>query len=386
MSSSSSVDFNTDINLKNNHKITFDNAVLIGRPSTTSITTGSGKEIAIGANTNASLNSVAIGYNVDQNNKSTKRNVLIGQNVAQTVGYAYNSVIIGYNACQHVGLENGFSESVFIGPRAGRHFGANGLYSSGETFVGYGAGAYMGEYGGTNVGVGFRALWNGSGDNNVAVGSQSMAASKTKTRHNVCLGHKSGYRLFDSNYNVILGSSAQVTSASINNSIIIGSGARCSSSTTYNTAIGTSATMNHSQNSVLIGGKTRLGSLAATTKSDHSVVIGGDNTVGLNSPVTGNFEHTTILGAKNFISQGTRRNDIIIGTNNAVNHSNCIVIGSYNTTTKDNSLLLGSSTLPLEITTGATDPMNGQAPPGNVQAFLNVFVNGTEYKLPLYSV
>lgn len=383
----STIHFEDDANFRDDNKITFDNAILIGSSNTTAVSGGTGKEIVIGKNARASLDSIAIGFNVNQSGLNTNRNISIGQNVGQNINYSYNNIMIGYNACQYVGLDNGFGYSVFIGPRAGRNFGSNGLYSFGDVFIGYGSGAYVGDYSSTNVGVGMQTLWNNSGYRNVAIGERVMNLTTGTNSDNVCLGTRSGDRLGNSYYNVILGSFAQTGTATINNTVVIGSAAICRTGSSYNTAIGTSARINVSSNSVLIGAKSRLASTGPGTNSDHSVVIGADNTVGTNNTSVGNFEHTLLVGAQNTVSQGTSRsNDIVIGTNNAINHSNCIVLGSYNTTTKDNSFVLGSSTLPLEVATTASDPMNGQTTPANVASFLNVFVNGVEYKLGLFAV
>ena len=72
----------------------------------------------------------------------------------------------------------------------------------------------------------------------------------------------------------------------------------------------------------------------------------------------------------------TGNESILIGTQTAApNFGGCIVIGSKATATANNQLVLGSSLVPLSTAGGA----------GAVSTYLNVLINGTNYKLALLS-
>jgi hypothetical protein len=138
-----------------------------------------------------------------------------------------------------------------------------------------------------------------------------------------------------------------------------------------------------SGNAVVIGSSTE-------TASADSVQVGANGSIGVNSlgfvavgesiVSLANAAGCVCIGYN--ITQDGGPNNVIVGANaNSVSSIvSSVGLGEGVSLTASNALFLAGMTL----TASATAGTNG-APPDQVSEYLTVYVNGTEYKLPLYN-
>lgn len=339
-------------------------------------------------------------------------NIAIGQGAGTALTTAFRCVALGTSALQNNVSNNNHTA---IGASAGQN--TTGLTS---TFLGYRAGfgaigACTGDF---NVALGTDALLlYTSGSRNYCGGYQTGSAITTGS-DNVLIGHTNySTNLTTGSQNTVVGSS-NVASANVTQSIIlgygntvsntgnivIGNGITTAANNTYyiGSSSGTLATGALSLTSatagitfagnVLIGsgsvgsggtGNTIIGkgSGSALTSGGDNVIIGDGNVpTGL---TTGGSN--TIIG-KGITTNGNYFNQVIVGTGHVVNHGACIIIaGGAVTTANSNRLYLGCASVPLSTGTTVGAAGGASALPATPATYLNVYVNGTSYRLPLYN-
>lgn len=226
-----------------------------------------------------------------------------------------------------IGVCNNGSRNTVIGVNAAPG-GSSAVYDD-CVIVGTNAGQML-TNGDCNTAVGSGALQYCDGSNNVALGFEAAKCAQNSTSastasNNVVIGYKAGQNLQTDN-NVFIG--------------------------TQTGQVCTTGTAN-----TIIGHK----SVTLNTISDYNTVVGGFNE--LAAGVTG----SAVLGALN-----------------TINHSNCIVLGRGTTTAAANTLYIGSSASSLTTSTTATAGSNGSVP-AQVTGYLNVYINGSPFKIPYYT-
>ena len=110
-----------------------------------------------------------------------------------------------------------------------------------------------------------------------------------------------------------------------------------------------------------------------------------DNTmIGYGTTCAATGGSNTIVGSSSLISTPVNLN-CVLGASNSVGHSNCIVLGTNITTAAASRLYLGSVAQPLGVATGVGAAGGATALPATPVTYLIAYVNGTQYKIPLYN-
>ena len=420
--------------------------VCIGRQSNLSHTTGTAN-ISIGSNTNRAnttgIGSVFIGHSAGNGGLGSfpvascvgigyqaLTSITTGATGLTAVGYNCLTAVTSGTALTALGYTAGSAvttsaNSTFIGYAAGLNCtGGN------NTFLGCNAG--IGAVASTatdNIGIGFNCLGvYTTGSRNVAIGVSSLPALTTGTR-NVIIGTSAGALLAAGTDMVAIGDSALTSATNATDSIAIGTNASASLTVGGQVAIGRNAGQfstgtaciyigsvsgtgaagtNTGSSNTVIG----TGALTAVTSGANNACLGGGTgaamTTGLRNTLIGvnagslcttNADNTmigygttcaatgggnTIVGSSSLISTPVNLN-CVLGASNSVGHSNCIVLGTNITTAAASRLYLGSVAQPLGVATGVGAAGGATALPATPVTYLIAYVNGTQYKIPLYN-
>ncbi len=240
--------------------------------------------------------------------------------------------------------------------------------------------------------------------------------SITSGTQNVVMGNLAGAALTTGSFNVAIGERALSVGATTSNNTAIGTNAlrNAVSASDSNTAIGMNAmycaagatpslcvaigpqamslNVTTAANTVAVGayagnlitsasGCTLVGTNAgqALTTGSYNSYFGFDITSANN--VTGGSN--TVLGANNAFT-AVASDSCVLGASNSIGHTQCIVLGSSITTAAANRLYLGSATRALGTATTVGAAGGATALPATPTTYLIAYVNGTQYKIPLY--
>lgn len=323
---------------------------IVGAGAGSAITINSGNTFygyCAGSSTTSDQN-IFIGFRAGVANTSGCCNTYIGVEAGLNNNTLSSNTFIGYQSGQ---LSNTTCKSTYIGSFAGKcSKGIENIYighdsgvsnftsaPSSNVFIGVASGCVNTADNNTFVGKSTGTL-NTSGTQNTFLGGFAGASNSTAGL-NTYIGYNSGKEVNTGSDNVAIGACSMMTANISSNNIAIGSGTLFKNSNninlTENTAVGY-CSMNLST--------TAFKNVAIGSRSLQNTLTGSGNThIGWNSGTTGNFTSTIALGA---CAQPTA----------------------------DNQLVIASSTFPV-----------GTASSGSFTYYLNVKVNGIDFKIPLYS-
>lgn len=214
------------------------------------------------------------------------------------------------------------------------------------TVVGNGAGAALTTgTGHTAVGANALALMT-SGNSCVGIGDNCLA--KATGQFNTGVGSSAGFNVTTGGSNVLIGDQAGTAITTGSHTTAVGSNAGSAIST--------------NSNSVYVGWNA-----GNTATGGDNVLIGAAAGSGLTSGT-----NNTLLGVTAGVSSGTLSDCIVIGANAQAQNSGELALGS-----------LGNP-LTTALTVGAAGAASGL--PASPDAYLQVRINGTLYKVPLFAV
>lgn len=384
--------------------------IFIGPSAGRAVTSGS-YNISIGdwagKDIQTNSNSINIGRLAGQNAELGSRSVNIGYLAGQWQRSSFNAVSIGTraggdnigsNCSVHIGAYAGEYDhqgdfNIFLGLRAGGQVFGNVDDVNLNTAIGRYAGRYMSGNAAFNVILGDNAGRTlGDADNNILVGKS--AGSFAATPNNVIA---IGYDAFrdgaaSTSEAIFIGQKAGLTSAPDTGSVVIG--AHASKFAQKGTvAVGYRAGL-----SAMCFYSTFLGFKAGenATTSSYSVAVGsyaGRRMSGQSNTFVGyNAGREITTGSGNtFLGKSSGETGISTGSSNTfVGHytgvnspalstiTGAIVLGARAKALSSNELVLGSTAVPLLTNVAAVTP-------ASPFTFLQVRVNGQQFKLPLYT-
>ncbi len=231
-----------------NHLVGIGDSVLL-------LTTTGGNNIGIGLhslrnNTSGNLN-IGIGVNTIRNISTGNRNTVVGNNAAQQIVSGFDNTAIGYSSMSSTGTS--ITGNTALGSQTmldmqGNNNVAIGLQSLFSTTtaneiiaIGYQA-LYNGTSGDRNIAIGERAMYNGnpSGSNNVALGAVALF-NLSSGSSNIGIGVGAAGSLTSGSSNIAVGPNALESSITGNNNVAIGQYALRYRDGFGNVAIGNSA-------------------------------------------------------------------------------------------------------------------------------------------------
>ena len=317
-------------------------------------------------------------------------NTVIGSNAAPTATTGSRNTVIGEDAA--LASTTG-SDSTIIGAGAA----SSQVGSVSNTVIGSGAAA-LNTSGTSNTIIGTSAANATTGLNqNVVIGTE--AGQSLASTGGVLIGYRSGRVSTNGDRNVMVGHEAGLAVTTADDCVLIGSSAgKTFTTAVQNTMVGSLAGFNQNGNTnVLIGYAAAFSATAGNGVIAIGVNAGGNaSTIGNNCIFIGPNTMMNVSGVNNIgigsgvgsnLTSGT--NNVLIGTSANVdaNRSNCIVIGSSATTLSSITsahISLGSSVIPIATASTATAGSNG-AVPAQVSTYLDLAVNGTRYKIPMFN-
>lgn len=403
--------------------------------------------VGISRNSNRSLTTgsenIAIGFNAGQQNTTGIGSVMIGRNAGATNTVLTQCIAIGSSALQ-AGATS-LSNNVAIGGSAltsctasnvvavGFEAGKNQANGPQNTYIGYQCGTGAAANTATaNTGLGYQTLTAiTTGASNVALGAFAGTAL-TSGANNVLCGYQAGLLLATATEHVAIGTAAlaTMTDTTTNACVAIGANALEKLVNAAGTAIGYRAgryatgsgnvyvgvnaglgvdTQSTGVNNTAVGGN----SLSGVTTGGQNVAIGdaagSGLTTGLRNVLIGQNTGTSLVSGNDNVIIGqnvTMANSttgsgnvivgaansttalqvksIAVGSSNTIAHGGCIVLACGLTTLVANRLYLGSATSQLSTTSSAATG-GATALPAQPATYLIAYVNGTQYKIPLYN-
>jgi len=291
--------------------------VAVGHYALSSITSGD-FNTAIGSNAGLSIttgaDNVVIGYLAGDTMTDTGNTVLIGKSAGQAINNSSSNytIAIGFNALQN--LTNGHS-NIGIGgqTQTGISTGDGNITLGYGTMDDFNAGANSGNSSG-NIAIGTSAMGgtatNVACNDNIAIGSNTMAAALDGALYNIAIGVTSLNDLTTGDKNVSIGNNAL-------QKLTTGEG---------NVAIGYDAGGDGGSAALTGGGNTLIG------KGAGAVIQGAAHSNTFIGGVAGNITSTgvenTTLGYNTDIQDATATNQIVIGNNLTGTKDNAVFIGN----------------------------------------------------------
>lgn len=344
-----------------------DTAAITVTGSNTRYGTRAGSAITTG------VDNTVIGANAAPIATTGSRNTIIGEDAALASTTGNDSTVLGAGAAK---AQAGSVSNTVIGSKAAQ---AN-TSGTGNTVVGQDA-----------------ALNTTSLNYNVVVGAE--AGQQLASAGGVLIGYQAGKVATNGDRNVIVGYQAGISVTTADDCVLVGSNAgRLITTGTQNTMIGSLAGYNQTgQTNCLIG----YGAAFTATSGNGIIAIGvnalgsgaslGNNIIAIGPNTMMSVTGTNNIGIGSACGSNltTGINNILIGANSNVdaNRAGCIVIGGNAVTLAsitEPHLVLGSSSLPLATAATATAGSNGDVP-AQVSTYLDLAINGTRYKIPLYN-
>lgn len=336
--------------------------------------------------------SVAIGpYALQNINSFADHTIAIGDHaMSKVVNPGDANIAIGRNALDSANLSNTVSDTIGIGTRSlqsltiGKFNTSIGYESMRDTtvggfnvIVGYRA-MYRNVNGSHNVAVGYIAMDNCFAQQNIGIGSFAMRFSRGIG--NVGIGYRSSELTTTGYGNVTVGQYAGQQNVSGYENVYMGQYAgRFATTARQNTVLGRSA-MERNVSGIR---NVALGFRALVNNLSNSNIGIGYN-AGSNC-TTGN--NNTCVGPSSFATLTTGIGNVGIGGGVNVDtssRSGCTILGNGGVTSAalgDNQLVIatgGSAKLLTNFSTTGTA--------GAVSTYLQVTINGTNYKIPLHNV
>jgi len=186
-----------------------------------------------------------------------------------------NNTVAGTDA-GNVGTWSGAQNNTCVGHDAGTSI------TSGDSNTAVGADALKDLSTASHVtAIGYKAHENGTGGENVAVGSYAMGVGVTTATYNVCIGNGAGKALTDGEANTLIGFEAGVTGSGADRNTFIGFEAGKACTSNDHVCVGRQAgkDLTSSSGNTLIGERTALG----LTDGSYNVCLGnqaGANQIG----------------------------------------------------------------------------------------------------------
>jgi len=281
-------------------------------------------------------------------------NMLFGKGGQFDLTTGVENTVFGYNSGNNMTTDD---RNVFVGS----NIAPNTSGADENTAIGYNSMNALSS-GNFNIGVGSRSLESITiGSSNISIGVLS-GFSVTSADNNILVGFEAGTNLINGDNNVAIGYGAGQNFTSAQDAVAIGFNAFSTKSTGQGgVAIGYRAGLNTTQANTLLGFQTGLN----LSTGASNVFLGAQ------------------VGQYSLGSFATGSRNILIGNDIGPNPfgsdpqpNNTLAFGNDITIEESNSINLGSTTYPYN--TSATFS-------GVTASYLEVYVNGTKYKIPLYT-
>ncbi len=319
------------------------------------------------------VDNTVIGNNAAPSATTGSRNTVVGEDAGLAMTTGNDSTVVGAGAAK---AQAGSTSNTVVGSKAAQ---AN-TSGTGNTIVGQDA-----------------ALSTADLNYNVVIGAE--AGQQLASSGGVLIGYQAGKVATNGDRNVIVGYQAGISVTTADDCVLVGSNSgRLITTGTQNTMVGSLAGFNQTgQTNCLIGYAAAFsatqgnGIIAIGVNSLISGVLLGNNIIAIGPntmpSVTGN--NNIGIGSACGSNLTTGLNNILIGVgaNVDANRSGCISIGSSATSIAAISsahLSIGSASVPIATASSATAGSNGDVP-AQVSTYLDLAINGTRYKIPLYN-
>lgn len=319
------------------------------------------------------VDNTVIGNNAAPSATTGSRNTVVGEDAGLAMTTGNDSTVVGAGAAK---AQAGSTSNTVVGSKAAQ---AN-TSGTGNTIVGQDA-----------------ALSTADLNYNVVIGAE--AGQQLASSGGVLIGYQAGKVATNGDRNVIVGYQAGISVTTADDCVLVGSNSgRLITTGTQNTMVGSLAGFNQTgQTNCLIGYAAAFsatqgnGIIAIGVNSLLSGVLLGNNiiAIGPNTMPSVTGSNNIGIGSACGSNLTTGLNNILIGVgaNVDANRSGCISIGSSATSIAAISsahLSIGSASVPIATASSATAGSNGDVP-AQVSTYLDLAINGTRYKIPLYN-